>query len=385
MTMDDLNHSIHLIPDDGTYTPINKGQFTLETPDREAEFDKKRGFGVENDYLENRRQWSEYPRQQHVSNYPLHVDIELASLCNLHCPMCYTITPEFKEKVHAKLMDYDLFTKLVDECSAGGVYSIRLSFRGESFLHKRIIDCVRYAKQKGIKEVSTLTNGLKLDENMFKEIMEAGIDWITISFDGLNETYEQIRRPAKYERAVEKIKNYQQIKKEAGRVKPLIKVQTILPAIEKDPQAFYDVFAPITDMVSSNPLIDFMQDKASLPKIPNFTCPQIYQRLTIGADGTCMMCANDETNEHVVGNVNIQTIHEVWHGQEMSRVRELHNQHKGCEALGPCNRCYLPLATYEDKVSLGDRYVIAEKYLSGVEKVSDLNTPENFKRSEMDV
>ena len=169
------------------YIPINKGQFSLEPPERVAQFESKRGFGVEEHYNENRKLWTEYAKNQHVSDYPLHVDIELASVCNLKCPMCYTISPEFKKSVNAKLMDYALFTKVVDECAAGGVYSIRLSFRGESFLHKRFLECVRYAKQKGIKEVSTLTNGLRLDEQMFRDLMEAGMDWITISFDGLGE------------------------------------------------------------------------------------------------------------------------------------------------------------------------------------------------------
>jgi MoaA/NifB/PqqE/SkfB family radical SAM enzyme len=368
-----------------TYVPINKGQFSLETPEREADFERKRGFGVEDEYRENRRNWAEYPQQQHVSDYPLHVDIELASVCNLRCPMCYTITPEFKDKVNAKLMDWALFTKIVDECAAGGVYSIRLSFRGESFLHKKFVDCVRYAKQKGIKEVSSLTNGLKLDETMFKEIMEAGMDWITISFDGLGETYEQIRRPAKYERAVEKIRNYQQIKKEAGRVKPVIKVQTILPAIESDPQSYYNVFGPITDMVSANPLIDFHQDVSKLPKVKGFVCPQIYQRLVIGADGLAMMCMNDTENTLPIGDAFKQTIHEIWHSPELSRIREIHMKHEGCKSLDPCKQCYLPMATYPDKVNLLDRFVVAEKYVSGTEKVSDLHTPEKFKRSEMDI
>jgi hypothetical protein len=299
--------------------------------------------------------------------------------------MCYTITDEFKQKVNAKLMDYALFTKVVDECASGGVYSIRLSFRGESFLHPKILDCTRYAKQKGIKEVSTLTNGLRLDENMFRQLMEAGIDWITISFDGLGETYEKIRAPAKYEQAVEKIRNYQKIKKEAGRVKPLIKIQSILPAIEDDPKAFYDVFAPITDMVSANPLIDFMEDKSKLPKVENFTCPQIFQRLVVGADGTCMMCANDEEAKHPVGNANLQTIHEIWHGPAMTRVRELHTSHQGCKSLTACAQCYLPLKTYEAKVAIGNRTVVAEKYVSGTEKVSDLKTPERYRKKDLNV
>lgn len=370
---------------DKPYIPINKGQFTLETPEREEQFEANRGYGVEEDYKENRKLWTEYAKNQHVSDYPLHVDIELASVCNLHCPMCYTISAEFKKKVNTKLMDYELFTKLVDECAAGGVYSIRLSFRGESFLHKRIVDCVRYAKQKGIKEVSTLTNGLRLDEKMFRQMMEAGIDWITISFDGLGETYEQIRRPAKYDVAVEKIASYAKIKKEAGRVKPVIKIQSILPAIEQDPQAFYDVFAPITDMVSANPLIDFMQSKRDMPKIANFSCPQIYQRLVVGADGLCMMCANDEEGRIIVGDANHQSIHEIWQGAEMARIREIHKRCAGAAELDACAECYLPLETYEAEVSVGERTVTAEKYLSGTQKVIELKTPDKFKRKEIKV
>jgi radical SAM protein with 4Fe4S-binding SPASM domain len=369
----------------GDYVPINKGQFLLEPPVRVEEFERKRGFGVEAAYRENRRQWTEYPKRQHVAEYPPHVDIELASVCNLQCPMCYTITPEFKERVNTKLMDYDLFTRIVDQCAAGGVFSIRLSFRGESFLHKRIVDCVRYAKGKGIREVSTLTNGLRLDEAMFTELMEAGIDWITISFDGLGEVYEKIRRPAKYERAVEKIANYARIKREAGRVKPVIKIQSILPAIESDPSAFYRVFGPIADQVAANPLIDFHQDISGTPKEENFVCPQIYQRLVIGADGLCMMCANDTENTIVVGDANKQTIHEIWHGPEMKRVRDIHREHRGCEQLAPCRQCYLPLKTYPETISVQDHTVVADKYVSGVQKVYELKTPEKFKRKDLKV
>lgn len=345
-----------------TNTPFNKGQFTLEPPERIVEFEKKRGFGVEEKYRENRRQWLEFPQQQYVAEYPLHVDIELSSLCNLKCPMCYTRTEEFKRNVHAQLMDYALFIKIVDECAAGGVYSIRLSLRGESFLYPRIIECVRYAKQAGIREISTLTNGLQLDESLFEEIMEAGIDWITISFDGLGAVYEQIRHPAKYQRALEKISNYAKIKRDAARVKPVIKVQSILPAIEADPERFYEVFAPITDMVSANPLIDYHQDVTHLPKIKNFTCPQIYQRLVIGADGGGMMCANDDMSDIIIGNAATQTIHEIWHGREMTEIRKIHTDHTGCDILAPCARCYLPLATYQETIPLGGRQVIAEKY-----------------------
>lgn len=366
-------------------TPINKGQFTLETAEREAAFEAKRGSGCEDAYKENRRQWEDFAKQQKIADYPLHVDLELASICNLRCPMCYTISDEFKKKVNAKIMDFDLFTRLIDECVEGGVYSIRLSFRGEAFLHPQVVECARYAKERGIKEVSSLTNGLRLDEAMFKEMMDAGIDWLTFSIDGTHETYENIRRPSKFDDMVAKLTAFQKIKDDAGSVKPVIKVQSILPAIEGDPEAFYNIFAPISDMVSSNPLIDFHQDTRDLPKIPDFSCPQIYQRLVIGADGLCMMCSNDETGDFIVGDANTQTIHEIWHGPKMTQVRDWHAAHQGCEKLGPCAQCYLPLETYDDDVMVGARSVVAEKYVDGETSVTNLNTPDRWKRKDLSV
>ena len=74
--------------------------------------------------------------------------------------MCYTTTEEFLQKVPSKYFDIDLFKKIIDEI-AGKVYAVRLSYRGEATLNKNFIEALRYAKNKGIKEVSTLTHGKK--------------------------------------------------------------------------------------------------------------------------------------------------------------------------------------------------------------------------------
>lgn len=353
------------------YTPINKGQFSLDTPEREVEFERRRSDGCQEAYAENRRQWTEFPRRQHVADYPLHVDLELASVCNLRCPMCYTITSEFKEKVNATLMDFDLFVRLVDECAAGGVYSIRLSLRGEAFLHKRILECIRIAKEKGIREVATLTNGGRLDEPMFEKAMEAGLDWITISVDGIGEVYNQVRQPLDFDRMVEKLRNFQEIKRKAGRIKPVIKVQTIFPAIADDPTAFYDMLAPVTDLVATNPLIDYLRndDNDKILYHERFVCPQIYQRLTIGADGTALLCANDEVNEYVVGDANVQSLHAIWHGERMRHAREVHARHRGVCELKPCRHCYIPRRTQPETVDIGGRRLTLENYVNRPQEI----------------
>jgi len=93
-----------------------------------------------------------------------------------------------------------------------------------------------------------------------------------------------------------------------------------------------------------------------------------------------MMCANDEEGKTIVGDANRQSIHEIWHGAEMTRVREIHKRCAGAAELDACAECYLPLKTYDAEVVVGERTVTAEKYLSGTQKVIELNTPDKFKR-----
>ena len=83
---------------------------------------------------------------------PLSIDIETASVCDLACPHCsreYIITPD-------KIMDFDLYEKIIKEISKQNVPSIKLNWRGEPLLNPKIHELVDYAKQNGILEVSIL-------------------------------------------------------------------------------------------------------------------------------------------------------------------------------------------------------------------------------------
>ncbi len=342
---------------------INKGNYSFETDKREELFHKYKGEGWSQDYQQYRVNWEEYPKKQFVSKYPLLVDIELASVCNLKCPMCYTISDEFKQKVNAKLMDFDLFKKIVDEI-AGDVPAIRLSLRGESTLHPMFIECIQYAKDKGINEISFLTNGSKLDRENFIKMMDAGASWITVSFDGLGEEYEKIRKPLKYEETLAKIKEIKEIKKEFDVNKPVIKIQGIWPSIRVNPEEFYNTLAPYVDSVAFNPLIDFTKRPEDKVFIDNFYCPMIYQRLVIGADGLVMMCSNDEENTHVIGNANEETVYDIWHGEKLNRVRELHKKTNGYKDLEVCRNCYLPVETEDgERATVNDREIIIKNYV----------------------
>ena len=279
--------------------------------------------------------------------------------------MCYTVTDEFKELVSKQNMNFELYKRLIDECASHkSNYSIRLSWRGEPFIHPKIFDMIIYAKQKGIKEVSLLTHGGFLNPEKFEEIMKAGMDWITFSIDGMGETYEKIRNPLKFDETVKKIKTYNEIKKKNGFVKPVIKVQGVWPAVEEsDAQKFIDTFKPITDQVASGELRDCLRNDTDIEYIENFgPCPVLYQRLTIGSDGIAKLCYNDEMGQVTVGDANKETLSEIWHGRKLQKAREIHLKKMGVKTFEPCKWCMYPRKTIKQKTKIKGKILTLKNY-----------------------
>ena len=307
---------------------INRNIFTLDSHARDVRYLLKEGNAS---YLSNRFRWYYYPRMHHVARFPIHVDIESSSECNMNCPMC------FRGRLSVKhgIMDIGLYRRIIDECAAHHIYSVKLSWRGEPLLNPALPQMVAYAKEKGIKEVAFLTNGLVLEESLAAELIRSGLDWMTISFDGLGETYESIRRPARYHEAVERVRGVRRIRDRLGRSKPLLRVQTIWTAIEDDPDAYREVWGPIVDKVLFIPDKDFYSE---IHHDTDFVCQYLWQRLTVTWNGKVTQCIGDTNEDNLIGDVNESTLHEIWHGAEMNHRRWLHLERRRLE-IECCRQC----------------------------------------------
>jgi len=346
------------------YTPVNKGHFDLDTEERVGDFRKKLAQGWEQDYSDYRRLWEELPKNRRIRDYPLLVDLELADICNLKCPMCPTVTEKFKVERKKGLMDFDLIKKIIDEC-AGKIYALRLSWVGEPTIHPKFHEAIKYAKDAGIKEVAFLTNASKLKLPYFEKLALAGADWITISIDGTHEEYEKVRWPLKWEDTLQKLKDIKKWKDENGKSRPVIKIQGVWPAIRPNPSGYYNTISPHVDLVAYNPLIDYLHKDTDIVYEDNFACPQHYQRLVIAADGRAVMCSSDDYVEEPIGNAFEQTIHEIWHGEKLNRMRELHAQKNGFLSIKPCANCFYPRKTQIDETAtINGRQVLIENYVN---------------------
>ena len=125
-----------------------------------------------------------------------------------------------------------------------------------------------------------------------------------------------------------------------------------------------------SDLVAFNPLIDYLGNDSDIVFEENFSCPQIYQRLFVASDGKVMMCNSDEYGEHVIGNALEQTIHEIWHGEPLKKVRELHAKKDGFKQIPVCTKCFFPRKTCVDETVVVDgRKIQVENYINRPQEV----------------
>jgi radical SAM protein with 4Fe4S-binding SPASM domain len=260
-------------------------------------------------------------------------------------------------------METKLAKKIIYEIGRK-VVTLRLSFGGETTLNPDLIEIIKYAKQKDIKEISFLTNGSNLEPDYFEKLLLAGVDWIIISFDGLYDEYEKNRYPLKFNDMIYKLMKIKEIKEKYNSEKPVIKVQTIWPAIANNPFEYYEKLAPLTDMINYLPLIQWNVESISDSHyIDDFSCPMLYQRVFITSDGNALPCCSDLEGKCIIGNAYSESIYDIWHGEKINMIRKLHAECGGFKKMDICRKCFIPRKTKDDVYEYDNRKIIVKNYL----------------------
>jgi len=307
--------------------------------------------------LWDRFKWYWFPRLNIIPSFPQTIDIETSLSCQLKCPMC---TREImSSKKLSGIMSFSLFKKIVDECSNHNVFSIKLSWRGEPLMNPKLIDMIKYAKDKGIKDVAFLTNGGLFKNDTPEQLMDAGLDWISFSIDGMNDDYERIRKPIKFEQITNIIKKIHYLKKQRKVKKPLVRIQSISSLVRNTPE-YFTFWKPWVDRISciaEKPLVN----PETILHDPNYICQSPFQRLFITYNGDVVSCHGDYFLKNIIGNVNTHSIKEIWTSSKMVNFR---NKMRNRQRLDfeSCRRCSDGGQYQKDSLILEGRKVSIIKY-----------------------
>ena len=165
-----------------------------------------------------------------VGPLPSRLYIECTAACNISCAQaCCAPETGITRTRQAGMLDYDLFTRVVDE-SGPTVGRIDFFNYGEAFLHKRALDMVEYIKSRYPHVyLYTSTNGLALTEDGARRLARSGIDEVTFSIDGATaESYAKYRQRGDFAKAIRNLTALVDEKKKNGLDVPFVNWRYIL-------------------------------------------------------------------------------------------------------------------------------------------------------------
>jgi MoaA/NifB/PqqE/SkfB family radical SAM enzyme len=124
------------------------------------------------------------------------VYIEPTARCNLACGMC--VRNSWKEPIGD--MDRALFDRLVSQLGQfPHLDSVMFGGFGEPTAHPDILHMIKATKELAVR-VELITNGTNLDETMIAGFMDAGLDRLWVSLDGVTEgSFDDIRQGARFD------------------------------------------------------------------------------------------------------------------------------------------------------------------------------------------
>jgi hypothetical protein len=263
------------------------------------------------------------------------VQIESTNLCNAKCVFCP------RDEMHRQqgVMDMDLFKKVVDECAALGITHVRVHNYGEPFLDRQLVEKVRYAKAKGIKEVGMISNGSLITEDIARGMVEAGLDAINISVDAAGkEVFEKTRVHLKYDDVIRNIRSLHRIRMELGRRHPKLILSFVRQDNSADEQAFIREWGQLADKIHITDLHNWagtLNDHSDV----QFPCYRLWQTFTILWDGRVSLCCADFDGRHILGDLRTSTIARIWNAPAYRAARRQHLESGGPEI---CRSCDLP-------------------------------------------
>lgn len=272
---------------------------------------------------------------EHAPTFPDRIYVESTNVCNLDCIMCPTgLHIDTRPKGY---MDWDLYTSIIDEI-APFAEAVVLHSWGEPLLHKRIIDMITYAKERGVW-VETSTNATLLTEEVGRKLIDAGLDRVYLSMDGLTkETYEKVRVGGNFESVLGNIERFLELKDELG--SPMeADIQIVrLSETDSEVEAFVRRWRDSrADLINIKELdtwggqIDEVMDLAAdddqvdvSVNLERRPCPNLWYHCHIHWDGVLVSCSRDYDAVTPLGNVKNGGVLKTWHGARMQKMRQWH-------------------------------------------------------------
>jgi MoaA/NifB/PqqE/SkfB family radical SAM enzyme len=268
---------------------------------------------------------------------PRCIQLETVTVCNAKCPFC----PQHEIRRDPPRMPDETWRKIVDDTRGLGV-TYRPFLTNEPFVDKRQPEIVRYIKERDpTARVEYNTNGELLSEELGRALLEAGVDIMRFSIDGLSrETYEPSRVGVSYDRVYERVPRFLEIwDAEGHRDRCFTEVRIIEVPENRHEIADYRAFwEPRCTEVVVTGLYRWPWTGQRREDVMRKPCLKILDEMFFYSNGNATICCWDVHERAVIGNVRERPVLDIWRSYAANQLRALLDDGRR-DLIHLCSRC----------------------------------------------
>lgn len=305
--------------------------------------------------LQNRA-WADYAYHRGetvLRSVPEVFAIESTNYCNLKCVMCPRGEPDIMDRALGTMGDA-LFRRIVDETE---YFTDPCWFHwfGEPLMHPGLFGQIEYAKSAGVPSLAISTNATLLHRSNATAILDSKLDRILIAFDGARkETYEAVRKSStfSFEQVRANIEEFLALRAARKQRTPHVILSIIVMEDTKDELREFGDFwkARGADEILFKPFVtwggqttDFVHLAASEERdllqshLRAHPCRFLWESVVVAWDGRVVPCCFDYNATMVMGNLNTQSLGDIWNSEAYVRLRREELEGKNVQPL--CRNC----------------------------------------------
>lgn len=269
----------------------------------------------------------------------------------VHCPVGTTEPRKRKEVFGNKGIDLELYKKIISEITEHSHSTLRVHSAGEPLIWENLVEALEFSRNSNVSSwifTSAVTGNMSLLEAVCEnaDIVEVSVNSIT-SKD--YKATKGIDAFAKVAENIEYMHNFIGKNKIPSRL-IVSRVQSLDKTADEEfvkywkstglvDDAFVRTYHTYNDIIAE---LDTGQKQSK-----HEACLVHWARFSISVDGYAVVCFNElfkpELNPGLIlGDINKQTIAEIWHGPKLSSIREAElsgNYSKVFDGI-PCKNCY---------------------------------------------
>lgn len=262
-----------------------------------------------------------------INTSPAFLRVEISRMCNMDCLYCNSK----KENLFYPL---DSFKKLVDKFKKY-LFVVSLYEIGEPLENKEIVKYIEYAKSNNVGTIISTNLSVERDDRFWESLVNSGLDRMIVAIDGItSETYNKYRTKGNLKLVIQNLKKiiyFNKINKKSLE----IEWQMIDFEWNKSEQAKAEKYAYKLGCEEFRLIPNAYRKRLWKDRKETRTrnCIHPYISLLVNAYNKVRPCPVVYNVDVGIGDLNKETVDEVWNGNEVRRIRNSEKiQHReGCK------------------------------------------------------